>query len=311
MLGADALEHPDRAPEVWAVLTTRTATLDQAPFYAARKQVLRALRRRWPDAGYACVLEYTTGYGARSGGERRPHWNMILKGIRPAEIPLAAPIIRRVWCQHVDAEPFAQSVEPIWEVGGLAGYLAAHVQKESQKPPEGFKGQRFNCSRDYFEDRTRAEMRALARERISRRLLLWRATEIVGLEGEEAQAWADAEYELGREAEWMAVTIGKDGRIGPLDGPRQARTNTDDGGRFHSPLEAYLRMTKQLPSAEAVKYAKTFELTLDQLRWCDACGIVAPAIDEFQRKQLDEVGFDRLCPDCRAVIDNHRDHGMI
>jgi len=220
MIGLDAIDHPDRAPEVWAVLTTREATLDMRGFYDARRLAVRALKRRY-ELSYASVLEYTTGYGERSGGQRRPHWNMLLKGIGPDDIPEAGEILRRVWCSHVDAEPHAQSLEPVWEVGGLAGYLAAHVHKSDQKPPPGFRGQRFNCARDYFEDATRAEMRERAAESIFRKTLLWRATEVLSLEGEAAAAWAEEEFERLRAIDWRLVRIGE----GWLEGvaPRRRR----------------------------------------------------------------------------------------
>src|SRR3954447_789063 len=69
MLALDALAG--RAPELWAVLTTRTATVATAPFYEARRAIVRALRRRdrWPGAEVACLVEFTTGYGEKSGGK--------------------------------------------------------------------------------------------------------------------------------------------------------------------------------------------------------------------------------------------------
>lgn len=40
--------------------------------------------------------------------------------------------------------------------------------------------------------------------------------------------------------------------------------------------------------------------SLDRIRWCDWCGVVAPAIDHHQRSMLDAVGFDTLCPECKC-----------
>jgi hypothetical protein len=35
------------------------------------------------------------------------------------------------------------------------------------------------------------------------------------------------------------------------------------------------------------------------VRWCQACGIVAVAIDAYERDQLDALGFHKgICPDC-------------
>src|SRR3954470_17776219 len=75
LLALDALAGD--APQVWAVLTTRTATLDTARFYLSREKLMKALRRRWPSCEYTALVEFTTGYGPRSGGRRRPHWNLL------------------------------------------------------------------------------------------------------------------------------------------------------------------------------------------------------------------------------------------
>jgi hypothetical protein len=190
MLALDAMEN---APEVWCVLTTRTATLDMSAFYAARKQVIKALRRRWPATEYACLLEFTTGYGPSSGGKRRPHWNLLLKGMPASALAQVREIVCRVWCDHVDAAAAGQHVGEVSEAGGLMRYIALHFQKESQAPPAGFRGQRFNCSRRYFGDRTRAEMREDARDSLFEKRALWRALER-GLEGEEAEDAVDAEW---------------------------------------------------------------------------------------------------------------------
>ena len=176
MLALDGMEGD--APEVWAVLTTRTATLCMESFYGGRRKVMLALRRRWPSCEYAALLEFTTGYGPRSGGQRRPHWNLLLKGIPAAECATAAEVIKRVWCGQVDAEPSGQHVGPIREAGGLMRYLALHFQKESQAPPAGFAGQRFNCSRGYFTGCTRAVARRRARESLKVKREVWKASRV-------------------------------------------------------------------------------------------------------------------------------------
>ncbi len=293
MIGLDALRFPDAAPEVWCVLTTRTSTLDMRAFYVARKKVVQALRRRWPDVGYACVVEYTTGYGPRSGGERRPHWNMLWKGIRQAEIPRAAEVIRRVWCDHVDALPAHQSVDPVYECGGLAGYLANHVQKESQKPPAGWRGSRFNCSQEYFEGRTRALARLDARASLAWKLLLWKAA-LSGRLGSAATAWASAERDRQAAVDWVAIRLDADGPH-----PLAPVTNRDDG----PDQEVRFMEDARLVPPNVKRYLLTQQLRVGQVRWCDWCHIVAPAVDAFQREQLDALGFlDGMCSDCAGVI---------
>ncbi|MGC2652120.1 MAG: hypothetical protein WA317_00635, partial [Mycobacterium sp.] len=199
MLALDAMEGD--APECWAVLTTRTATLDMAVFYRGRAKVIKAVRRRWPEAEYASLLEFTTGYGPRSGGRRRPHWNLLVKGVRSVDVDELREVIVRVWCGQVDAGEAGQHVGLVRDCAGLMRYIALHFQKESQAPPEGFRGQRFNCSRGYFTGRTRAEARELARESLWLKRQLHRAGEL-GLEGDDAEDWIDDQ--LAREGlpEW-------------------------------------------------------------------------------------------------------------
>lgn len=148
MLALDALEYG--APQVWACLTTRSADSSPSAFYRARRKVRNALRRRWPDCQDATMVEFTTGYGRASGGLRRPHWNAMLKGVTPESVEEVREVVSRVWCGQVDAEVSRQHVDLISDAGGLTRYLALHFQKESQAPPIGWRGQRFNASRGYF-----------------------------------------------------------------------------------------------------------------------------------------------------------------
>jgi hypothetical protein len=57
------------------------------------------------------------------------------------------------------------------------------------------------------------------------------------------------------------------------------------------------------PPFNAVWYVQRSGIPLRRLRWCDKCGIVAPAVDDYQREQLDARGFVDdgrrcLCPTC-------------
>jgi hypothetical protein len=173
MLALDAMAGDP--PTALLVLGTRTATVDMAGFYRGLAQVMRAIRRQWPAAEYACLVEFTTGYGPRSGGLRRPHWNLLLKGVPADATDRLHAIAAPVWCRHVDAEPAAQHATPIYAAGGLMKYLALHFQKASQQPPAGFTGQRFNCSRGYFTGCTRATARTRAREALALKREVWKA----------------------------------------------------------------------------------------------------------------------------------------
>jgi hypothetical protein len=203
LLALDAMNGV--APSIWAVLTTRTVTEDPKPFWRAREAVQRALRRRWPAVEYAYILEFTTGYGTRSGGDRRPHWNLLLKGIPVDELEDAAEVIRRVWCGRVDAEPQAQHVGEIAAAGGLMRYLALHFQKSSQAPPVGWTGHRFRCSEGYLWDDTQ-EARYAARWSLRFKRELHRA-KLAGIHGQEADVVARAAMAVRDATRWELVHL--------------------------------------------------------------------------------------------------------
>jgi hypothetical protein len=182
MLALDAVNF--FAPEVWLCLGTRTASFDPKPFYRGRDQVQKALRRRWPDLEVANLREFTTGYGPRSGGRRRPHWNFLIKGVVADQVEELRDVAARVWCGRVDAEPDRQYAGTVHDAGGLMRYLALHFQKQSQAPPPGWRGHRFTSSRGYFPEGSQA-----ARERARRSLRLGRAVHWANAVAE--GAWQD------------------------------------------------------------------------------------------------------------------------
>lgn len=170
VLGIDAMTTG--GPGLLAVLGTRSTLRDPKAFYRAREQVMRALRRRWPEVQYAALVEFTTGKGERSGGLRRPHWNLMLKGIPAGDVDQAREVIRRVWCDRVDALPAYQNIELVRDRGGIFKYLAKHFGKEEQAPPAGWAGHRFLHSRGYFPAGV-AALRDQAREQLAFRRVIW------------------------------------------------------------------------------------------------------------------------------------------
>jgi hypothetical protein len=200
MLALDAMIG--NAPQVWCVLTTRRSTIDMSLFYEGRRQLFRELRRRLGrQIEYSCLLEFTTGYGPRSGGKRRPHWNLLLKGVGVEHLDVVRQVIADVWCRVVEATISAQYVGEISDAGGLMRYIALHFQKESQAPPRGFRGQRFNCSRGYFDGHTRAEARSEARDSLFEKRQLHRALEL-GLTGDDAEDFVDRAWIERMEVQW-------------------------------------------------------------------------------------------------------------
>jgi hypothetical protein len=216
MLALDAMDG--NAPQVWCVLTTRTATTDMTLFYAARKQLVKALRRRWPGCQYAYLLEFTTGYGPRSGGRRRPHWNLLLKGIPAEAVDQVRSIVDRVWCGQVDARPSGQHVGEISEAGGLMRYIALHFQKESQSPPRGFHGHRFRTSEGYYTRGTAAEVREDAKDALWLKRQLHRIERTTGLTGDDAEDQLERELAAEGLPDWQLYSD-KPPLSVPVDGP--------------------------------------------------------------------------------------------
>jgi len=212
LLALDALAGS--APSLWAVLTTADAEPDPARFYRSRAAVIRALRRRWPDCQYAALVEFTTGYGPRAAGARRPHWNLLLKGVPVECEDEAAEVIRDVWCGREHAEPWAQFVGPVSEVGGLMRYLALHFQKESQAPPIGWKGHRFLKSRGYLAGSTPAA-RVEARKSLRHKRELWKAIRR-GLGALDAELAAHEAMALAESLTWEVVALPPAARVAPL-----------------------------------------------------------------------------------------------
>lgn len=213
VLALDAMRSTP--PAAWAVLTTRSADPDPARFYGSRRKLHQAIRRRWPGCEYAALVEFTTGYGRRSGGRRRPHWNLLLKGVPATDLERLHDVVARVWCARVDASPRGQFVGSISEAGGLMRYLALHFQKQSQSPPAGWRGHRFMHSRGYFDGGI-AQLRSEAREQLQYRREVWKLERIaeqegVRFDGQELDEWARRSLEVRAALSWELVRIFKTG----------------------------------------------------------------------------------------------------
>lgn len=194
LLALDALEGV--APSLWCVLTTRDAVIDPRAFWKSRERVWAAVRRRWPLAEYAALVEFTTGYGPLSGGLRRPHWNLLVKGVPREDGDRLREVVTGIWCRRENAEPWAQYVGEVAEVGGLMRYLALHFLKESQAPPAEWAGtgfRRFLRSQGYLGQPT-IQARAAARRSLRLKRLIWKGfdaeTAELELALQESVAWS-------------------------------------------------------------------------------------------------------------------------
>jgi hypothetical protein len=203
LLALDALQG--LAPRVWLCLTTPSDSIDPADFYAARKQLVKAIRRRLPAMEWAALVEFTTGYGSGSGGLRRPHWNVLVKGAGPDDLGWLVELVAKVWCPQVGGDRKAQHVGLVEEFGGLMRYIALHFQKQEQAPPEGWRGHRFLKSRGYLWTGTE-EARQLARQALQLKREIWKLEQL-GLDGETALEVAQARIDAASELAWELVRL--------------------------------------------------------------------------------------------------------
>jgi hypothetical protein len=207
LLALDAMHGT--APAIWLVLGTGTDEMSPKLFYAARKHLIKALRRAFPDRviEWAALVEFTTGYSTQSGGRRFPHWNLLLKGLYEADIEAVREIVARVWCGRSEfkATSEAQHVGTITAAGGLMRYLALHFMKESQSPPEGWKGHRFLKSRGYLWTDT-PTARVIAKQSLKLKREIHKAL-AQGWTGEEADNLAHQAVEDANALSWELVRL--------------------------------------------------------------------------------------------------------
>ena len=150
------------------------------------KQLVKALRRRWPDAEYLGFMEWTTGKGARSGGLRRPHMHLLFRGIPPEEAALCESIVRRVWLARTGANRVEASA--LESLQGSLQYVAMHHMKPDQAPPEGWTGRRLRPSQGWWgadAKQLRADARTVVLERAHvARIKAERSAEVAALVGD-------------------------------------------------------------------------------------------------------------------------------
>lgn len=183
--------HLSAPPKWWVVINTPNTEGRQAAYRSWWEVAKRAA-----GCETARLLEFTTGYGPRSGGERRPHWNVLVKGDEGNARALLA-----AWQRASGATQ--GHVGSVGESGGLFRYLLGHLNKESQRPPEGWKGQRLTISNRYLWTST-PEAREAARGTLQRTWALKRA-ERSGLTGEAVLEAAERELAERAALVWRLV----------------------------------------------------------------------------------------------------------
>jgi hypothetical protein len=196
MLLLDAMEH---APTLLVVLTAREL-LERADCRAHLQQLHRSLRRRWPGIEWAVLVEFQ-----RRGAL---HLNLLVKGVPADQADELHAAACAIWCQRVDAVPAAQSVTPIYAVGGAVKYVSQHFMKPDQAPPEGWRGHRYSATRGYLV-RPAAELRQEARAALRRKRAIWKLDQASGgvLTAQELEEFADRELELAAGVTWELVRL--------------------------------------------------------------------------------------------------------
>jgi hypothetical protein len=168
-------------------------------------QVVKALRRRWPDAQYLAWVEFTTGRARRSGGYRRIHLHAFLKGIPADDMAEAEAIARSIWRLRTGAH--VVTCEPIRTMRAAVNYLALHHQKPGQAPPRWWKGRRVRPSRGYWS-RPSVALRAEARTILAERVRLMLATRQLGPDAPaELVELVVAEMRAEAEGAWEVVRV--------------------------------------------------------------------------------------------------------
>ena len=125
------------------------------------EQTIKALRRRFPGLEYLGFMEWTSGQAATSGGHRRPHMHLLVRGLCAEYSAEAEGLTRRVWSGRTGANQV--EVAPLRAAEDGVAYLALHHLKPNQAAPEGWTGRRLRPSRGWWG----ADPAAMRREAVT------------------------------------------------------------------------------------------------------------------------------------------------
>jgi hypothetical protein len=132
------------------------------------------------EVQYLGMMEWTTGESRRSGGYRRVHEHLLLRGVDAAAAAEVEARVRRVWERRTGANRV--EVRELRNASGATAYVVAHHHKREQAPPPGVSVRRLRHSRSpaYFADGVtalREEVRRIESakrlQRATRRLVDW------------------------------------------------------------------------------------------------------------------------------------------
>jgi hypothetical protein len=166
----DALVQP---PTFSLTLTTVDPVWNGEAYMRGWEQVLRALRRGYGAVEALQFMEQTTGKAPKSGGHRRGHGHSILKIDAPGQAAEIEELVWPIWERHTGAVQIKAS--ELGSAGGAVAYLTLLLSiekgKASQAPTDLPKGTRtVRPTRGYWS-RPIAELRAEAKETLSRKAI--------------------------------------------------------------------------------------------------------------------------------------------
>jgi hypothetical protein len=165
----DALVDP---PTHGITLTTLDPFTAPATFRLGVHMVVQRLRRRYGrQVEYYGSVEFTTGEAETSGGYRRIHQHMVVKGLQGADVLEVESLVRETWQKVTGAK--VVEVAELLTPGGAIGYLAMHHRKPGQAPPAGWRGMVERPSKGYFH-RPVAELRTEAKVQLRVEAIAWR-----------------------------------------------------------------------------------------------------------------------------------------
>ncbi len=142
-------------------LTTQDPDISPATFRNGVAAVFKRLRRHYGrSVEYFGMVEFTSGQGSHSGGRRRIHQHILLKGLPAhADVLDVGRDVRETWRASTGATRV--EVAELRTPGGALGYLALHHKKPKQAPPPDWHGMVERHSLRYFH-RPIAELREQA-----------------------------------------------------------------------------------------------------------------------------------------------------
>jgi len=145
MLVSDAVLDP---PTHVMTLTTADPDMPSQRFTRGVSSVFKRLRRHYGSVEYFLKVEFTTGKGVKSGGHRRIHGHLCVKGLAGADLIELERMVRETWEASTGAVvvEVAEMVTP----AGALHYLGIHHGKLSQQPPDDWRGMTERFSKGYL-----------------------------------------------------------------------------------------------------------------------------------------------------------------